>query len=240
MDLLEIESLDHINLDHWYYQSKFNIFKRELKHVPQQQSLIDVGAGSAIFSHLFLKNTTFNQATAFDINYKNNKIISVYNDKKLAYAKEMTGFSADLILMMDILEHIEDDATFLKNIVNQANKGTIFFISVPAFQSIFSLHDDYLKHYRRYNKSQLNRLVLDANLQPVSIFYGFYTLFLPVVIGRILKNIIYKSRDGAPKSDMNASPNLTINSFLKCCHKHEPFIKNPLFGLTCFCVAKNK
>lgn len=239
MDLLEINSLENLNYNHWYYQTKFNILKSYLKYIPKLNSLIDIGAGSALFSHLFLQQTSCLKATAFDINYIENKTITVCDNKTITYLNELNDYQSDLVLMLDILEHIDDDYSFLSQITGSVDKGTTFFISVPAFQSIFSKHDVYLKHFRRYNKNQLNKLVLGSNLQILDLFYGFYTLFLPVALKRYLHTkLVYKDTALIQESDLNLKPNPISNFLLKAIHCHEPFFQNPFFGLACFCIAK--
>lgn len=72
------------------------------------------------------------------------------------------GQKFDYVLMMDVLEHIEDDAGFLKDIRKYQKAGTVLFITVPAFQFLFSLHDKELHHYRRYDYAGLRSVLEQA------------------------------------------------------------------------------
>jgi len=238
MDLLELTTLDQTHLNHWYYRSKFNLLRPFLSQLNGTDSLIDIGSGSGIFSHLFLNETPIKQATAFDINYKENSQIQLENGKDLYFKNDMSNFSTNLILLMDILEHIDHDKRFLSNIVEHSDPGTTFFITVPAFQRLFSTHDIYLKHFRRYNKAQLKQVVIESGLEPIDVFYGFYTLFLPVAIQRIMKALCHKQGEAVKSSEMDTLPNAVINSALTLLHKHEPFLRNRFFGLSCVCIAK--
>ena len=172
MDLLEDTT---ISLNHWYYYTKYKILTKYLKLVPAHNRLIDIGAGSAIFSRLFLQNTSFVAADAVDINYdKDKKNENVSIDKRLSFYTNMDRYNCDLILLMDLLEHIENDKSFLKDVVNKSEKGTVYFITVPAFNFLFSAHDIYLKHFRRYSRKALKSVVEEAGLEPIKIFYSFY------------------------------------------------------------------
>ena len=54
------------------------------------------------------------------------------------------------VILMDVLEHTFNDTEFLKEILKKTPQDSFLFITVPSFQFLFSSHDVYLKHYRRY------------------------------------------------------------------------------------------
>jgi hypothetical protein len=236
MDLLEDTT---ISLNHWYYFTKYRILKKYLRFVPSHDRLIDIGAGSAIFSRLFLQDTAFVSADAVDINYdKDKEEETVSNDKRLSFYTKMDRYDCDLILLMDLLEHIENDKSFLKDVVKKSEKGTVYFITVPAFNFLFSAHDIYLKHFRRYNKNALRSVVEEAGLEPVKIFYSFYLLFPIVALIRIVKKC-FTFFNLAPKSEMKDHSKI-VNFILSTIHKIEYHISNPFFGLTCVCIARKR
>ena len=84
-----------------------------------------------------------------------------------------------LVLMLDVLEHVEYDRRFLADLVDRhAISGGHFLITVPAFPCLFGDHDRFLKHYRRYRRSELIRLIEDARLICVAHGYMFTSLLL--------------------------------------------------------------
>jgi 2-polyprenyl-3-methyl-5-hydroxy-6-metoxy-1,4-benzoquinol methylase len=64
---------------------------------------------------------------------------------------------ADVVVMHDVLEHIEDDASAVAKLAQLVAPGGRIVISVPAMQSLFGLHDERLGHYRRYSRRSLRR-----------------------------------------------------------------------------------
>jgi predicted SAM-dependent methyltransferase len=62
----------------------------------------------------------------------------------------------DVIIASDCLEHLKEDEKALKNWYELLNKNGVAFIFVPAFMSLWSYHDEYNMHYRRYTNSELN------------------------------------------------------------------------------------
>ena len=96
--------------------------------------------------------------------------------------------SVDRLLLLDVLEHIEQDDAFLAKLAEVLTASGELLISVPAFQFLFSPHDVFLKHFRRYTISSLEKLVRVHGLEPVEKFY-FYTG--PFVV-RCLELVLYR------------------------------------------------
>jgi 2-polyprenyl-3-methyl-5-hydroxy-6-metoxy-1,4-benzoquinol methylase len=62
---------------------------------------------------------------------------------------------ADVIVMHDVLEHIEDEVAAVDALYDLLRPGGIAIISVPAMGWLFGYHDEQLGHFRRYTKSRL-------------------------------------------------------------------------------------
>lgn len=97
--------------------------------------------------------------------------------------------SMECIIMMDVLEHIQDDSAFLKLVLDKLMRNGILIVTVPAFESLFSSHDTYLKHYRRYNYVELRELLLSNNLHIVRSHYFYSTLFAARWLQLMLKKL---------------------------------------------------
>ena len=76
----------------------------------------------------------------------------------------------------DVVEHIEDDAGFVRSIGELLEPGGHFFVTVPAFQSLWSSVDVAAGHYRRYTRAELRNLFESAGLVPVFDSYIFWPL----------------------------------------------------------------
>ncbi len=114
--------------------------------------------------------------------------------------------SIDIVLLLDVLEHFRDDTLFLKEILSNKiiKEKAIFFIVVPAFQSLFSSHDRLLNHYHRYNHKQLLQTISKVSIEPIKFGYFFSSLF----IVRFFQKILEKASIISPKSE---SPLLSWN-----------------------------
>ncbi len=84
------------------------------------------------------------------------------------------------VLMLDVIEHVEDDTAFVTEIVeNSLAPGGWVLVSVPAYQSLFSAHDRALQHFRRYSPGQIRGVLESAGLTVVArggLFHGLLVL----------------------------------------------------------------
>jgi hypothetical protein len=110
---------------------------------------------------------------------------------------------ASLVLLMDVIEHIEDDTGFLAALLARADVGrhTKFLITVPAFQALFCSHDVFLGHYRRYSKALLAKRLEASGLTVIEIGYLFFTL-LPVRLVQVIKERLLGPKPGKISSGL--------------------------------------
>lgn len=230
MDIKEEALLGGTVGDHWYYRSKQLALDSLLRGVPFRR-VLDIGAGSAIFSkHLLDRGAE--SALCIDPAYSSDRS-ETYNGKPIRFAQELASGDADLVLLMDVLEHVDDDAGLIRASLAGAARGAHVLISVPAFQCLFSAHDRFLDHRRRYTAGSLEAVARAAGLHPVSTRY-FFAAILPIVAA-----VRLFQRSGPPRSSLTVHPRLT-NAALFLAHRAElPFFRyNRIGGLSVFCLAR--
>jgi hypothetical protein len=96
------------------------------------------------------------------------------------------AFSSDLfengslptIGVFDVVEHIQEDQTFLTDCCTAMVPGGFLYITVPAHQMLWSVDDEYAGHYRRYGQGQLTKVIGAAGFETVQIS-GFFSLLVP-------------------------------------------------------------
>lgn len=230
MDVKEEALLGGAVGDHWYYRSKQLALDSMLRGVSFRR-ILDVGAGSAIFSKHLLKGTA-GSAICVDSAYAGEHS-EIYNGKAIRFAPEITPGNADLVLLMDVLEHVDDDVGLMRASLAGAAPGAFVLISVPAFQSLFSAHDKFLEHRRRYTIGSLEAAVESAGLAVIATRYFFAGILPLVAVIRALE------RAGPPRSSLKVHTPF-VNSFLTFAHRAEvPFFRfNRIAGLSVFCLAR--
>ena len=144
--------------------------------------------------------------------------------------------------MMDVLEHVADDKQLLKEYSTRLAAEGRIFITVPAFMFVFSGHDLFLEHHRRYTIRSLESVLYDAGLIPIKMRYYFASLF-PVVAGiRLAKSMLVQNRLMETRSELKWYP-AWLNKLLLAIHDIErqtlfPF--NRAFGLSIFCLCRQR
>jgi hypothetical protein len=141
---------------------------------------------------------------------------------------EYKGFTH--FLLTDVLEHVEQDLDFLRDIVSKADIDSSFIITVPAFMSLWSGHDVYLKHCRRYSKSELEELAIKSGLVLQSIRYTYSTLFPIAWLQRKFLN--RKSTNSHLKEN-----GYLLDLFLKLLLIPDRWIPSAPFGISLFMEA---
>jgi len=93
--------------------------------------------------------------------------------------------SFDVVLMTDVLEHIEDDVASAEVAISLLRKNGIFVATVPAHQWLYSPRDAHHQHFRRYAKKDFSRLFQMPGVQIEHL--GFYNslLFPPAAAVRM-------------------------------------------------------
>lgn len=228
MDLKELDLVDPSY--HWYYQSKLAGLKRELDRVgAKPASIIDVGAGSGFFSLSLAGAWPGTSITCIDPNYASDRVDTESGAHFLRFPDGTTG---ELYLFIDVLEHVPDDLALLRSYTDLASPGALVLISVPAFQSLWSGHDVFLEHFRRYRLRDVTRVVTSAELEVISERYLFGSIFLPAWAMRRIK----RSKDAS--SDLKSTSeavNTVLRSLLTLEHR---LFRNRVFGLSAVVLAR--
>ena len=88
--------------------------------------------------------------------------------------------------LFDVLEHVEDDAAFLRQLHAKLVPGGRLYISVPAYRLLWSVEDDYAGHFRRYRLAELRQVLETAGFHIDFATYIFWFLPLPILLMRSL------------------------------------------------------
>lgn len=178
MDLKEAEALGASADTHWYYTSKAEAM---LSHVGRKVgTVLDVGAGLGWFSNRMVAGGHAERAICVDPGYDRDWQENV-GAGTVEYVRSVTQPQVDLVLMMDVLEHVDDDVALLKDYLDMIPPGTPVFITVPAFEFMWSAHDDYLEHRRRYTTARLAKTIRAAGGRTTALHYYFGAV-LPIAM----------------------------------------------------------
>jgi SAM-dependent methyltransferase len=87
---------------------------------------------------------------------------------------------ANLVMLMDVLEHVEDDFGLFSSLLAASAPGCYFLLTVPADPSLWSAHDEAFGHFRRYDRERFERLWAGQPVTPLLVSY-FNSRLLPLI-----------------------------------------------------------
>ncbi|MFA6364896.1 MAG: class I SAM-dependent methyltransferase [Candidatus Paceibacterota bacterium] len=238
MDILDLEK-NTLAFDYFWYKARRNLISVIFsKYDIKNMSILEVGCGAG--SQLESLSRNNNNVVGSDINHKalaeeEKRGFSVfYQDIEERVTK---GEQYDVVCAFDVLEHIKNDEVAIQNIYALLKPNGLFVFTVPTFQFLFSGHDNYLQHYRRYAKREIVQKLLKNDFEIVELNYWNFILFPLMAVKRLLSKHKY------PKSDVDNLPkplNQLLYGILLFENKLiEKGVQLP-FGLSVIGVAKKR
>ncbi len=142
----------------------------------------------------------------------------------------------DLILMLDVLEHIEDDVDALQHVRRCLSPNGVLVLTVPAFSWLWTAHDDINHHFRRYTNETLRNAVEAAGLKTDASRY-FYNWLVPLKLMVRCKEKLLGISTDSPKV-----PSAFINNLFSGLSRLEQRLTSNIqmpAGSSLFAVCKN-
>jgi ubiquinone/menaquinone biosynthesis C-methylase UbiE len=225
---------------HWWNISKDRILSELIASldIPPKGNILELGVGTGkLLSQLKFVNKFGIDLYVYPEGYNGFSFIRA--DANRLPVKEGT---IDLLLLIDILEHIEDDQGFIENCFKVLNKNGKLLIFVPALPVLWSDLDEKGMHFRRYTAKDINRLLANSNIEHKIIRRSYANLFLlPFIFCvRIIQKGIKRVIKEYDSSSIKA-PVRIINSIFKFVFSSERlflrFLNFPI-GVSYLCIIK--
>ncbi len=179
MDLRERTANDR---RHPWEVARARAFRRligEHAALAQVRRVLDVGAGDGWFAHELAADVPATaEIVCWDVNYRSEDLATPPGERVTRTVHRPAG-PFDLVLLLDVLEHVADDETFFaEQVVPVLAPRGVAVVSVPAHPRLYSDHDRMLEHHRRYQPADLEAM-LERHLVVVARGSLFTTLLAP-------------------------------------------------------------
>jgi 2-polyprenyl-3-methyl-5-hydroxy-6-metoxy-1,4-benzoquinol methylase len=240
MDVKEASILCDKAISHWYYVAKGRALIDMLKSITVPE-VLDVGAGSGVFAKILIEAGICQRAICVDIAY-HEESVKYHLGRPIRFVRSNEHVTPSLVLIMDVLEHVEDDIGLLRQYSESMSAGGKVLITVPAFKFLWSGHDVFLQHLRRYTLPQIERRMQMAGLSILDSRY-FFGMLLPLVALVRMNNRRRQASGSSKAASMLKKYPPKLNKLLTGIHDVErqflfPF--NRIAGLTIFCLAEKR
>lgn len=210
MDRIVYDRMAAHDSHHWWYRARRDILAdyvtREAK-LPANARILEIGCGTG---HNLPMLAQFGEVDAIEIDEAARDIASVRLGKPVGEAPlpELTGVERgayDMVAVLDVVEHIEDDVGALKAMAECLKPGGAILIAVPAHQWMWSAHDVVNHHKRRYSKATLDAAIKQAGLKHNGLSWFNSLLFPAAVAARLAGKLMGKddSDDSPPPKLLN-------------------------------------
>ena len=176
--------------DNWWFRVRRNLIFDLLRKykVPKTAKIFDFGCGSG-YTVGYLQKLGYDasgtdisaEAIEFGLS-KGIRNLSVTLNGEIRPPEG--GF--DLILALDVIEHIQDDIGAIRTIERALRPGGMAIITVPAYQWLWGVQDEVAHHFRRYTMTGLTSIVKrSGNFKIVRKTYFNTFLFPPIAVVRM-------------------------------------------------------
>ena len=160
MDDSEIVLLDELELSHFWYRARKDWLKAYFAGFGAAKlRVLDLGSATGGNS-LYISNLghTVTSAEYSDLGVKIQRDKGIPAIQADARNLPFADSSFDVVICLDVLEHIVEDSLVVAEIERVLTGGGHFLVSVPEDPELWSAHDIAVNHVRRYSKSSLLRL----------------------------------------------------------------------------------
>jgi SAM-dependent methyltransferase len=147
--------------------------------------------------------------------------------------------------LFDVIEHIEDDISFLKNLHSLMVSGGRLYATVPAYNLLWSKEDEFAGHFRRYTKDSISKVLEKAGFEIEYATYFFRFLPPAIFAFRSIPSYLGKKSSASVNSHKKEHQvkkgivNQLLNKLLINELKLIKMKKQLLVGGSCFIVAKS-
>jgi SAM-dependent methyltransferase len=216
MDAAEIARLARYEDWYWWHRARRSIIEVLLRQAVRgtENRILDVGAGTGATS---LALRRFGTVLGIDLSPE---AMQIARDRGLAVARmdatrlALPAAGFDVVVALDVLEHLEDDVACVRELVRVLRPGGVLLVTVPAYNWLWSSHDVANRHLRRYRRHSLRRVLQQGDLDIEVCSYVMLSMLLPAAVYRLLERL-----PGRRRPDEEAEVHFTpvpplINSLL--------------------------
>lgn len=203
---LELEQQTHdIEETHWWYRERRRMIAGVLAGLPLAEPcrILDAGCGSGRNLELLARFGTVTgvEPAALSVVAARARGVGQVVQCSLGSALPLESAAFDLVVCLDVLEHVDDDLAALRELRRVAAVGGRLLVTVPAHRWLWGNHDELSGHVRRYTRRSLLAVAGAAGWQPLRVTGFNATLLAPIALARAGDRVLGRRREA--RSDLD-------------------------------------
>jgi len=169
---------------HWWYQGRRRVLERAIERLglPAGARILDAGCGSG---RNMVELARHGSVTGVELSDASVELARERDSGEVLEGSVMDmpidDDTFDLVVSLDVIEHLDDDVGALRELRRVTRPGGALLVTVPAYQWLWSGHDEINHHRRRYDRATLLAAADDAGWS-CELVTHFNSLLLPVAI----------------------------------------------------------
>jgi SAM-dependent methyltransferase len=216
MDRVEVAAMRGHEDHHWWYRGRRRIVEEELTRLslPRDARVLDAGCGSG---RLLDELVAYGQVSGLDMNPDSVATAQErgHDDVRQGVVEHLPwdDETFGLITCLDVVEHTANDRVTLRELRRVLRPDGYLLITVPAYQALWSSHDVFNRHYRRYDRRMMRSAAAESGLRIERMTYFNSLLLPPAAAVRLLQRLRYRetvrngdATNGAHRSDVELTP----------------------------------
>jgi SAM-dependent methyltransferase len=208
-----------IEARHWWFTARREIVRRIVEQAAPpstNRKIVDIGCGTggnlAVFAAHYRCAGIDASPAAVQLARERFPNVS-FTCGAVAEQLPAVAADADVLLLMDVIEHVADDFEFFSEVAARCRPGALLLVTVPADMSLWSPHDETVLHYRRYEPARLRQLWAGLPLRE-RFFSYFNSRLYPFIKTLRQRNRARGESSGAAGTDFNMPP-APVNALLR-------------------------
>jgi SAM-dependent methyltransferase len=207
MDERLLKTMLDVDEHHWWYRGRRRVIRAELERLelPPNARILDAGCGSG---RTLEELVHYGQVSGLELNPDAAQVardrgcgeVHVGRLEELPWEAD----SFDLITCLDVIEHTPDDRATLRELRRVSRPDGWLLVTVPAYQALWSYHDEANHHYRRYGRGTLGAAASEAGWRLERMTYFNTLLLAPAATVRLTQRRLRPNNNQS--SDLRLGP----------------------------------
>jgi SAM-dependent methyltransferase len=201
----ELQAMLSSDEDHWWYRGRRRFLRTELDRLPLAPSprLLDAGCGSG---RTLDELAGYGRVSGIDLSPE--AVAAArrrgHDDVHVARVEELPFPDAtfDVVTCLDVVEHTPDDRATLAELWRVTRPAGLLLVTVPAYEALWSWHDEVNLHFRRYDSTSLRAAARASGWDVVGDTHFNSLLLAPAAAVRVAQ----RRRPPSGHSDLGLTP----------------------------------